>query len=77
MISNFSSGIFLKYLGLSQGPMRGVCPLEWVSNIFFLNLMMTMLHFRGQKSFLMKGTMRADEVTRRVGNFVRPTFKNF
>jgi hypothetical protein len=37
MNSNFSSGIFKKYLGLSQGPMRGVCPLVWVSNIFFLN----------------------------------------
>jgi hypothetical protein len=36
-----------------------------------------MLHFRGEKSFLMKGTMRADEVTRWVGNFVRPTLKNF
>jgi hypothetical protein len=55
--------------------MRGVCPLVWVSNIFFKTLMMTMLHFRGEKSFLMKGTMRADEVTRRVGNFVRPTLK--
>jgi hypothetical protein len=57
--------------------MRGVCSLVWVSNIFFKTLKMTMLHCRGEKSFLMKVTVRADEVTRRVGNFVRPTFKNF
>ena len=77
MISNFCSGVFKKYLGLSQGPMRRVCPLVWVSKIYIKTLMMTMLRFRGEKSFLMKGTMRADEVTRWVGNFVRPTLKNF
>jgi hypothetical protein len=36
-----------------------------------------MLHCRGEKSFLMKVTMRDDEVTRPAGNFVRPTIKNF
>jgi hypothetical protein len=57
--------------------MRGVCLFVWVSNIFLKALMMTMLHFGGEKSFLMKGTMIADEVTRQVANFVRLTFKNF
>jgi hypothetical protein len=56
--------------------MRGVCPFVWVSNIFIKTLMMMILHFGGEKSFLMKGTMRADEVTRRVVNFVRLTSKN-
>jgi hypothetical protein len=60
--------------------MRGVYPFVWVSNIFFITLMMTMLHFGGEKPFFMKGIMRAesaDELTRRVGNFVRPTIKKF
>ncbi len=57
--------------------MQGVCSLVWVSNIFLKALKMMMLHCRGEKSFLMKVTMRADEVTRQAGNFVRPTLKNF
>jgi hypothetical protein len=57
--------------------MRGVCSLVWVSNIFLKNSEDDDVTFWGEKSFLMKITVRADEVTRRVGNFIRPTFKNF
>jgi hypothetical protein len=57
--------------------MRGVCRLVWVSGIYFKTSQDVDVTRRGGNSFLMKETLRADEVTRQTGNFVRQTFKTF
>jgi len=57
--------------------MRGVCRLVWVSGIYFKTSQDVDVTRRGRNSFLMKETLRADEVTRQTGNFVSQTFKTF
>ena len=66
-----------KYLKLSQRPVQGVKRLVRVSRIFLKTSQYDDVTRRGKKPSFVRQSLRGDEVTRRVGNCVTSTNKNF